>query len=38
MSAGAFVWYDLATTDPVNAAAFYAEAVGWTAVPLADKP
>lgn len=38
MSTGSFVWYDLATTDPVNAAAFYASAVGWTAVPLVDKP
>lgn len=38
MSAGAFVWYDLATTDPVKAASFYASAVGWTPVPLPDKP
>lgn len=30
MSTGAFVWYDLATTDPAAAATFYGEVVGWT--------
>jgi uncharacterized protein len=29
MSNGAFVWYELATTDPEAAAAFYKEVVGW---------
>ncbi len=38
MSAGRFTWYDLATTDPAAAAAFYADAVGWTAVPVPEKP
>jgi predicted enzyme related to lactoylglutathione lyase len=28
---GAFVWYELMTTDPGAAAAFYAGVVGWTA-------
>jgi predicted enzyme related to lactoylglutathione lyase len=27
---GDFVWYELCTTDPVAAAAFYAQVVGWT--------
>ncbi len=31
MKDGAFVWYDLATTDPEAAAAFYAAVVGWHA-------
>lgn len=38
MSAGAFIWYDLATTDPAAAAAFYAGVVGWTPEPVADTP
>lgn len=38
MSVGSFVWYDLATPDPAAAAGFYAGVVGWTAVPLPDKP
>ena len=37
MSVGAFTWYDLATSDPAAASAFYAGVVGWTAVPLDDK-
>lgn len=28
---GSFVWYELMTTDPDAAAAFYAKVVGWTA-------
>ena len=28
---GAFVWYELMTTDPAAAAAFYCKVVGWTA-------
>ena len=31
MNSGAFVWYDLATTDPKAAAAFYGSVVGWSA-------
>lgn len=31
MTHGAFVWYDLATTDPKAAAAFYEAVVAWTA-------
>ena len=38
MSAGGFVWYDLATTDPAAAAIFYAAVVGWTPVPVPEKP
>ena len=38
MSVGDFVWYDLATTDPVAAAEFYAGVIGWTAVPVPAKP
>ena len=38
MSAGAFIWYDLATTDPAAASAFYAEVVGWAPEPVSDKP
>lgn len=42
MSAGGFVWYDLATSDPVAAAAFYGYVVGWTPIPVpgmaADEP
>lgn len=30
MTPGAFVWYDLATTDPKAAARFYETVVGWT--------
>ena len=26
---GRFVWYDLMTTDPEGAAAFYGKVVGW---------
>lgn len=37
-----FVWYELATTDPAGAAAFYAQVIGWQAAPApgapADKP
>ena len=38
MSVGRFIWYDLATSDPAAAARFYADVVGWTAVPVPDKP
>ncbi len=31
MNPGAFVWYDLATTDPTAASRFYENVVGWTA-------
>ena len=31
MKQGAFVWYDLATTDPEAASRFYQSVVGWTA-------
>jgi predicted enzyme related to lactoylglutathione lyase len=31
MNPGAFVWYDLATTDPKAAAGFYETVVGWSA-------
>lgn len=37
MSTGAFVWYDLATTDPAAAATFYASVIGWTPEPVLDK-
>jgi predicted enzyme related to lactoylglutathione lyase len=30
---GDFVWYELCTTDPAGAAAFYAKVVGWTIKP-----
>ena len=30
MNKGAFVWYDLATTDPDAAGRFYHEVVGWS--------
>lgn len=30
MKQGDFVWYELCTTDPAAAAAFYARVVGWT--------
>ena len=33
MSSGAFVWYDLATTDTVAASAFYASVIGWAPEP-----
>lgn len=31
MKSGAFIWYDLATTDPAAASRFYETVVGWTA-------
>ncbi len=33
MAHGDFVWYELLTTDPTGAAAFYHEVVGWNAQP-----
>lgn len=30
MQQGDFIWYELCTPDPVGAAAFYAQVVGWT--------
>lgn len=30
---GSFIWYELLTSDPDAAAAFYAEVIGWTAKP-----
>lgn len=36
MQEGAFVWYDLATTDPEAAARFYESVVGWTAQPVPE--
>ncbi len=38
MSIGAFIWYDLATTDPASASTFYASVVGWAPEPVPDKP
>lgn len=38
MSTGAFIWYDLATTDPAAASSFYASVVGWTPEPVPGKP
>lgn len=37
MSIGAFIWYDLATTDPDAAATFYASVVGWQPEAVPDK-
>lgn len=36
MRHGAFVWYDLATSDPEAAARFYESVVGWTAEPVPE--
>ncbi len=36
MNNGAFVWYDLATTDPDAAGRFYQEVVGWAAEPVPE--
>ncbi len=36
MQDGAFVWYDLATTDPEAAARFYQSVVGWRAEPVPE--
>ncbi len=33
MQQGDFVWYELCTPDPVGAAAFYAQVVGWKPAP-----
>lgn len=38
MSTGSFIWYDLATTDPAAASAFYASVIGWAPEPVPDKP
>lgn len=36
MNPGAFVWYDLATTDPEAASRFYASVVGWAVEPVPE--
>jgi predicted enzyme related to lactoylglutathione lyase len=36
MKHGAFVWYDLATTDPEAASRFYQSVVGWTPEPVPE--
>lgn len=36
MTPGAFVWYDLATTDPEAASRFYASVVGWNVEPVPE--
>ena len=36
MQEGAFIWYDLATTDPEAAARFYSTVVGWTPEPVPE--
>src|SRR5262245_4463909 len=33
---GAFIWYDLLTSDPTAAIAFYEHVVGWKAQPMGD--
>jgi predicted enzyme related to lactoylglutathione lyase len=33
---GRFVWYELLTTDPNSAIAFYSEVVGWKTEPFGD--
>lgn len=33
---GSFIWYELMTTDPEGAAAFYGPVVGWTVIPHSD--
>lgn len=38
MSTGSFIWYDLATTDPAAASAFYASVIGWSPEPVPEKP
>ncbi len=38
LSTGAFIWYDLATTDPAAASSFYASIVGWLPEAVPDKP
>lgn len=40
MSDAKFVWYDLMTTDPAAAVAFYTETIGWKTMPFegGDKP
>ena len=35
---GRFVWYELMTTDPKKAIAFYSDVVGWKAQPYDDAP
>jgi uncharacterized protein len=35
---GRFVWYELMTTDPKKAIAFYSDVVGWKAQPYEDAP
>ena len=35
---GRFVWYDLMTTDPKEAAAFYTKIVGWGTQPFDSMP
>src|SRR3954470_3046973 len=36
MSHGDFVWYELATTDPDGAAAFYKDVIGWDVRPFPE--
>ena len=35
---GQFFWYELMTSDPQAALAFYGDVVGWTAQPFGDAP
>lgn len=35
---GKFFWYELMTSDPAAAIAFYGDVVGWTAAPFGDEP
>jgi len=36
MSTGRFVWYELLTTDPKSAIAFYTDVIGWKTQPFAE--
>ena len=38
MVPGAFVWYELATTETEAASRFYGEVLGWAAEPVAGMP